>query len=242
MGIFDKLTDRVSKDWHVIMSAKGTFGLASIFFIGLAGYVTWRGADAFYGERFETQKATIENQKSIIDQKQASIERLSSQPPPKIDASSTGSTTPAVNVISWYGIAVNEIGTSTKQSLAKVVEYISTVQSTKGILDKDNDLIENLDWSSSFVEWTFNQAGIRGPKNPDPVSWTNWGRQIDKPETGCVVILIIRRAKHVGFYVGVEKEKIRILGGNQLGANEDKVVSIKAYEKQYIVGYRMPPT
>jgi len=154
---------------------------------------------------------------------------------------------PSKTAFSWFSKAVEELDVGPEHRLPRVIEYISTVQNTqntRGILDKDGNLVEGLDWSSAFVEWTLNQVGIRGPKNSLPFSWLNWGHPISEPEVGCIAILSIGKGqtKHVGFYVSGDKDRIKLLGGSQSNTSQEKTVSTKWFDKSALVGCRMPNT
>jgi hypothetical protein len=75
-SILDRLTDRVSKDWHVIMNAKSSFGFVAILVVGATTFATWKAAGTFYEERIATKD-------SIIATKDANIKYLESQIGPR---------------------------------------------------------------------------------------------------------------------------------------------------------------
>jgi hypothetical protein len=71
-------------------------------------------------------------------------------------------------------------------------------------------------------------------------SWLAWGRKLDKPTVGCVVVFWRGKRDgwqgHVGFYAGRAKNgDILVLGGNQSDA-----VSIRPYPMERLLGYRWP--
>jgi uncharacterized protein (TIGR02594 family) len=135
----------------------------------------------------------------------------------------------------WYVVANAELGTREipgSEHNPRVVEYHSTTG-----LSADDD---ETPWCSSFVNWCIEQAGLKGTDSARARSWMDWGRAIDAPTPGCVVVLWRgspnTRKGHVAFYVGPGSgATIRLLGGNQGNA-----VSIKAYPKNRVLGYRMP--
>ena len=140
----------------------------------------------------------------------------------------------------WYVVANAELGTREipgSEHNPRVVEYHATTG-----LSADDD---ETPWCSSFVNWCIEQAGLKGTDSARARSWMDWGRAIDAPVPGCVVVLWRgspdTRKGHVAFYVGPggsqtpSDHTIRLLGGNQGNS-----VSIRAYPKNRVLGYRMP--
>ncbi len=79
---------------------------------------------------------------------------------------------------------------------------------------------ERLAWCSSFVNFCVEKAGLRGTRNRMAISWNRWGRNVTaSPEVGDIVVFRSgdpgSQHGHVGFYIGQEGGKIRVLGGNQ---------------------------
>jgi uncharacterized protein (TIGR02594 family) len=132
----------------------------------------------------------------------------------------------------WISVALNEVGQRERQNNPRVIQYVATVRDPKGVRD------DRIDWASHFVEWSMNQAGIKGPKSEDPFAWLNWGRSISKPEIGSVVVFEIPPSgyRHVGFVVGESRGELIVLGGNQ-----DDSVSVKPFYLKDAKGYRLPP-
>ena len=92
-------------------------------------------------------------------------------------------------------------------------------------------------WCSSFVNWCMKEAGVARTKSAAARSWLDWGKKIDPPVRGCVVVF--KRGDppsgHVALYVGRSGDKIRVLGGNQ-----DNQVKISLYDASRVLGFRMP--
>lgn len=111
----------------------------------------------------------------------------------------------------------------------RIVEYHSATT-----LKADDD---ETAWCSSFVNWCCKQAGVKGTNSASARSWLNWGKEVNKPYLGCVVVL--RRGNsnwqgHVGFYAGKERENhILVYGGNQ----KNKVCYLWL-KKENVIGYR----
>lgn len=82
------------------------------------------------------------------------------------------------------------------------------------------------------------QCGIAPPKAYYRAkAWLEWGRAIDKPVLGCVVVFGREGGGHVALAVGTTKEgRIVCIGGNQGNS-----VSQAAFPIGRVLGYRVPP-
>jgi uncharacterized protein (TIGR02594 family) len=97
---------------------------------------------------------------------------------------------------------------------------------------------EEVPWCSSFANWVMKQAGIKGSGEASARSWLKWGKALDKPQRGAIVVLSRPGAPtngHVTFYVGEEGGRLKLLGGNQ-----ENQVKISYYDKSRLLGYRWP--
>lgn len=94
-------------------------------------------------------------------------------------------------------------------------------------------------WCAAFVGAMLERAGIRSSRSAAARSYMNWGRPIDKPVPGCIVVFWRGKKDgwqgHVGFYVGETAKMIKVLSGNQSNA-----VNVSNYSKDQLLGYRMP--
>jgi uncharacterized protein (TIGR02594 family) len=131
-------------------------------------------------------------------------------------------------------IADKEIGTKEKLGAAdneRVVEYSLT---TEGGATPDS-----VPWCSSFVNFCITQAGLKGTNLKNARSWVTWGHNVTPPAPGCVIVLWRESPTstkgHVGFYVGMEDGRVRLLGGNQGDA-----VKIASFDADRIIARRMP--
>lgn len=141
----------------------------------------------------------------------------------------------------WMHIALNELKQGVrevpgeKKHNPRIVEYHQTATLKKHRSDKDENA-----WCSSFANWCMQRSGLSGTGKPNARSWLKWGAIRTQPQYGCVVVFW-REARnswkgHVGFYVGQRSaKKLLVLGGNQGNA-----VSIGAYRKARVLGYRWP--
>jgi uncharacterized protein (TIGR02594 family) len=133
----------------------------------------------------------------------------------------------------WLEIALKEVGQKEipgSGNNSRILEYIRAVRSTDNVQDDD------VDWASAFVEWSFNQSGIRGPRTMEPANWLNWGRIVNVPERGCVVVFSFGGIGHVGFFLEDDGASYVVLGGNQ----SDEVRTSR-FHKARALGFRMPP-
>lgn len=102
-------------------------------------------------------------------------------------------------------------------------------------------------WCSSFVNWSVTQAEVKGTNSAKALSWSNWGKTLDKPAYGSIAVIDYGKGKgHVGFVAGVNSEgKIVLLGGNQsdmvkYSAFSPKSISKFVYPSGYTPSYNLP--
>jgi len=93
-------------------------------------------------------------------------------------------------------------------------------------------------WCSSFVNWVFTQAEIKGTNSALARSWLDWGRPLEEPQYGCVTILEREDPNgwqgHVGLFIEQAESELCLLGGNQLGK-----VCYHHYPISSLLGYRI---
>jgi uncharacterized protein (TIGR02594 family) len=98
----------------------------------------------------------------------------------------------------------------------------------------DND---ELAWCSAFVNWCAMKAGYEYTKDLRARSWLSFGRSIENPILGSLVVLWRIRFDspfgHVGFFIRETENYIYVLGGNQ--SNQ---VNISRYPKTQLLSYR----
>jgi uncharacterized protein (TIGR02594 family) len=131
----------------------------------------------------------------------------------------------------WLPVAMKELNTSEvsgDKDNPRIVEYHSatTLKATD----------DETPWCSSFVSWCLEQSGYKSTKNAWARSYLSFGKKIDKPVNGCIVVFSRGSSSgHVAFFVGETSSTIKVLGGNQ-----GNKVSIAEYPKSRLLGYRMP--
>jgi uncharacterized protein (TIGR02594 family) len=96
---------------------------------------------------------------------------------------------------------------------------------------------DEIPWWSSFVSYCLEKSGIRSTKSARALSYEHYGREIEEPIHGCIVVM--KRGKglgHVTFYDSKNFDgEIRCLGGNQHDS-----VCYANYNPDKVVAYVMP--
>lgn len=118
----------------------------------------------------------------------------------------------------WFRIALREEGVTEvggSGNNPRILEYHATTS-----LDRKMARQDRTAWCSSFVNWCMKQAGIRGTGSAWALDWANWGRPLEEPRPGCVVVFSRTPRSgdpggHVGFFLDEDRSRINILGGNQ---------------------------
>ncbi len=133
----------------------------------------------------------------------------------------------------WYKIALKELEKGVNEIAgAKHNPRILEYHTATTLMATDDET----PWCSSFVNWCMKQSGHEGTKSAAARSWLKWGKKIDIPYEGCIVIFERGNNNwqgHVGFYHSKTKTQILTLGGNQKNA-----VNISSYPKKHLLGYR----
>ena len=140
-------------------------------------------------------------------------------------------------VAKWMPIAQSYQGTKEIKGAKhnpKIVEFFEQVG--HGWVKDDETA-----WCAAFVGAMLAEAGYKGTGSLAARSYLNWGKKVDKPEYGDVVVFW-RGSKnswqgHVAFYVKETANYVYVLGGNQ--SNE---VNVTKYPKSKVLGYRRPST
>ena len=95
---------------------------------------------------------------------------------------------------------------------------------------------DEVPWCAAFVGACLERAGIRSSRFESAASYLTWGVRLDGPAHGCIVVFSRDGGGHVGFVVGQDAAgNLLVLGGNQGDS-----VSIKAFSRDRVTGYRWP--
>ena len=135
----------------------------------------------------------------------------------------------------WMPIARGELGTrevAGAGSNPDVVEYYAEA----GHPEIQND---EPAWCSAFVGAMLTRAGYPNTGSLAARSYLQYGRKLDAPEPGCIVVFWRGSPTswqgHVAFFVAESVGRVRVLGGNQSNA-----VTEAEYPKSQVLGYRWP--
>lgn len=132
---------------------------------------------------------------------------------------------------SWLLIAEKEIGIKEVKGgeNPRIIEYhqATDLKATE----------DEISWCAAFVNWCLIQSGNLGTHRANARSFLKWGIETNTPHLGDIVVFW-RGDKdgwqgHVAFYVGENKNFIKVLGGNQ----SDKVCYAE-YSKTQLLAYR----
>lgn len=100
-------------------------------------------------------------------------------------------------------------------------------------------LKDETSWCSAFANWVCIEADVEHSGKLDARSWLKVGHKIDDPDIGDIVVFWRESPNswkgHVGFFIREQFGWIYVLGGNQ-----NNQVSISAYPKNRLLGYRRP--
>lgn len=139
---------------------------------------------------------------------------------------------PISSDIPWLKLAYKEIGVHEVRNEDKVHGYWRSAK-LSGLARYSASKIA---WCAGFVGAMLENAGIRSARTDGAKNYLNWGRPLDEPCDGCVVVFTRKGGAHVGFVVGHdEKGNLLVLGGNQGNA-----VNIKSFPRSRVTGYRYP--
>ena len=95
---------------------------------------------------------------------------------------------------------------------------------------------DEVPWCAAFVGAMLEAVGIVSTRFESAKSYLAWGRKLDHPEVGCIVVFTREGGGHVGFVVGKDANgNLLVLGGNQ-----SDEVNVRAFSASRVSGYRWP--
>lgn len=136
----------------------------------------------------------------------------------------------------WYQIAVREMNTGIDEIPGHDAHNPRIVEYHQATSLKATD--DETAWCSSFINWCMMKAGQERTNNAMARSWLNWGKKLDPPEKGCVVVFSRPpnpASGHVALFEEIRGDRIFVLGGNQ--SNQ---VNISSYPRVRLLDYRWP--
>lgn len=132
-----------------------------------------------------------------------------------------------------YELARKEVGTFewAEGSNPKVVAYYKDAGSPEV---KDDSVA----WCAAFVGSMLNRSGGKGTGKLTARSYLEWGKPVELKDARPGDIVVFKRGKstwqgHVGFFVAVVGDKIKVLGGNQRDS-----VNESLYNRSDLLGVR----
>ena len=94
-------------------------------------------------------------------------------------------------------------------------------------------------WCAAFANSCLEESGVPGSKSLAARSFETWGKKVNSPKPGDIVVFWRGSPTgwqgHVGFFIKQNADYVWVLGGNQKNK-----VSIEAYSKRQLLGYRTP--
>lgn len=135
----------------------------------------------------------------------------------------------------WMKIALAERGVSEiagSRDNPRILEYLR-VSNPAGA--SEQALHDEIFWCAAFVGWTFITFGVPGTGTWWARDYLNWGREVEEPYFGCVVVFARGSGGHVGFFMDQSDGRIQVWGGNQ--GNQ---VCSAWFSADNLLGYREP--
>lgn len=136
------------------------------------------------------------------------------------------------NAARWMAIAEQELARGVVEvggaaHNQRILEYHATT--TLGARE------DEVPWCSSFANFCVTEAGFTGTNSALARSWESWGKSAPALAPGVIVVLSRGDPPkgHVGFFVGMDGDRVRLLGGNQ-----GNRVSIASYDANRVIARR----
>lgn len=95
---------------------------------------------------------------------------------------------------------------------------------------------DEVPWCAAFVGGCLEHVGIISSRFESARSYLTWGVPLKTPVLGCVVVLARAGGGHV-FFAAADDGNGRLLG---VGGNQGDQVSLAAFSKDRVLGYRWP--
>ena len=134
----------------------------------------------------------------------------------------------------WYELALAERGV--KEAPGKANNAV--VQAYYKDSGHPEVVHDGVPWCAAFVGAMLKRAGVTPSGSLLARSYLTWGKKLAQPKRGAIVVLSRGRSSwqgHVAFFEREEKGRIFCLGGNQ----SDRV-SLAAYPRSRLLGFRWP--
>jgi uncharacterized protein (TIGR02594 family) len=140
----------------------------------------------------------------------------------------------------WLKVAFKELRDNVMEKPGagdnpRIVKYLKTTNIGRELAKNDETA-----WCAAFINFCIEEAGLTGTKNASARSWLNFGKPIEKPVRGCIVVFERPpnpQQGHVGFYLAGSPPQIKILSGNT--GPQSNAVMIGNHPKP-VLGFRLP--
>jgi uncharacterized protein (TIGR02594 family) len=141
----------------------------------------------------------------------------------------------------WLKVAFKELRDNVMEKPGagdnpRIVKYLKTTN-----IGRESAKNDETPWCGAFISFCIEEAGLTGTKSALARDWLNFGKKIDKPVRGCIVVF--ERGEpgsnqgHVGFYLSGSAPQIKILSGNT--GPQSNAVTIGNHPKP-VLGFRLP--
>lgn len=95
---------------------------------------------------------------------------------------------------------------------------------------------DEVPWCAAFIGAMLEAVGIVSSRFESAKSYLSWGMPLNEPAVGCVVVFNRDGGGHVGFVVGQTRHGLLLV----LGGNQGDAVSVAAFSRDRVAGYRWP--
>jgi uncharacterized protein (TIGR02594 family) len=138
----------------------------------------------------------------------------------------------APHVPSWLLLALSDLGRGiVEKAGSKHNPEIVNAHGYTTLKAKDDET----PWCSSYVCYVMERLGIKSTRSAAAASWASWGKELEDPRLGCVVVMSRTGGNHVAFYLDQDSVGVYCLGGNQ-----DNRLSVRRYSGDRVTSFRWP--
>lgn len=133
----------------------------------------------------------------------------------------------------WLNLAQGELGTKEVPGAGDNAEILRYFEEAQSSWAKD----DSVPWCAAFVGAMLSRTGYKPSGSLMARSYLDWGKVLDKPRKGCVVVF--KRGAppsgHVAFADDWTASNIRVIGGNQSNS-----VTRATFSRAGVLGFRWP--
>lgn len=202
----------------------------------LKGLVNRRNAEVLW---FKDRKPYESTGEVTVTEKPVTKKPVTKKPASKKVKVDVGGTDIAVGVpskgyVHWLETAQEFRRTGIKEIKGRVDNPVVVAMwalGRAGNIDEDET-----PWCAAFASCVLELSGIKSARTGWARSYLQWGKRIEKPREGCIVVFKRGSGGHIGFVVGkTSSGELAVLGGNQSDA-----VNVRSFDKSRVLGYMWP--